>query len=252
VPVEQGWKINIPKEQNENIDQEIAPQLEGATDPEDEMLLDGTLRPCVHRTAPPVGLTLVMLGNAGRNAVRRPPRHYTTVRNNCSTHGRIGQSNIPRPRSANNGGMACTEEAEGSSRGNRRASQSNPSVLPFLDTHTLGGASCTPPLTMRQGPEVSDDDNPLVKRMKRIVQTNVAGTSTIELRNLSSEVEGELRTNNGDEADVEGDDECKDNDRNVHEEAPNDPDIHIQQPLGVDNNTFRRSGRLHSTPTANE
>jgi hypothetical protein len=162
------------------------------------MLLDGTFRPCVHRTAPPVGPTLVMLGNTGRNAAKRPPRHYTVVRNNRSTHGRIGQSNIPRPRSANNGGMACTEEAEGSSCGNRQASQSNPLVLPFLDTHTLGGSSCTPPLTMRRGPEVSDDNNPSTKRMKRIVQTNVAGTSTVELWNLSSEVEGELRTNYGD------------------------------------------------------
>jgi hypothetical protein len=88
--------------------------------------------------------------------------------------------------------------------------------------------------------------------MKRIVQTNVAGTSTIELRNLSSEVEGELRTNYGDEADVEGDDEREDNDRNVREEAPNDPDIRIRQPLGVDSNTLRRSGLLRSTPTADE
>jgi hypothetical protein len=105
---------------------------------------------------------------------------------------------------------------------------------------------------MRQGPEVSDDNNLSVKRMKRIVQTNVAGTSTVELRNLSSEVEGELRTNYGDEANVEGDDEREDNDENVREEAPNDPDIQIRQPLGVDNSTLRRSGRLRSTPTANE
>jgi hypothetical protein len=61
VPVEQGQEINIPEGQNENVDQEIAPQLEGATDPEDEMLLDGTLHPYVHRTAPPVGPTLVIL-----------------------------------------------------------------------------------------------------------------------------------------------------------------------------------------------
>jgi hypothetical protein len=105
---------------------------------------------------------------------------------------------------------------------------------------------------MRRGPQVSDDDNPSAKRMKRIVQTNVAGTSTVELRNLSSEVEGELQTNYGDEADVEGDDEREDNDGNVREEAPNDPDIRIRQPLGVDSDTPRRSGRLRSTPTANE
>jgi hypothetical protein len=227
VPVQQGPEINIPEGQNENIDQETAPQLEGAIDPKDEMVLDGTFCPCVQRTAPLVGPTLVMLGNAGRNAARRPPQHYTVVRNNRSTDGGIGQSNIPCCCSANNGGLACTEEVEGSSRGNRRASQSNPSVLPFFDTHTPGGSSCTPPLTMRRGPQVSDDDNPSAKRMKRIVQTNVAGTSTVELRNLSSEVEGELRTNYGDEADVEGDDEREDNDGNVREEAPNDPDIRI-------------------------
>jgi hypothetical protein len=51
---------------------------------------------------------------------------------------------------------------------------------------------------------------------------------------------------------VEGDDEREDNDGNVHKEAPNDPDIRIRQPLGVDSNTPRRSGRLRSTPTANE
>jgi hypothetical protein len=73
VLVEQGPEINIPEEQNENVDLETAPQLKGATDPEDEILLDETFCPCVHRTTPPVGLTLVMFGNAGRNAARRPP-----------------------------------------------------------------------------------------------------------------------------------------------------------------------------------
>jgi hypothetical protein len=115
-----------------------------------------------------------------------------------------------------------------------------------------GGASCTPPLTTRRGPGVTDDDNPSAKRMKWIVQTNVAGTSTLELRNLSSEVEGELRTNYGDEANVEGDDEREDNDGYIREEAPNDPDIRIRQPLGVDKSTLRRSGRLHSIPTVDE
>jgi hypothetical protein len=88
--------------------------------------------------------------------------------------------------------------------------------------------------------------------MKRSVQTNVADTSTVELRNLSSKVEGELRTNHGDEADVEGDDEREDNDGNEREEAPNDPDIRIRQPLGVDSSTLRRLGRLRSTPMADE
>ena len=74
---------------------------------------------------------------------------------------------------------------------------------------------------------MTDDNNPSAKWMKQIVQTDVAGTSIVELWNLSSEVEGELWTNYGDEADVEGDDEHENNDRNVCKEAPNDPDIRI-------------------------
>jgi hypothetical protein len=91
---------------------------------------------------------------------------------------------------------------------------------------------------------VTDDDNPSAKRMKWIVQTNVADMSTVELRNLSLEIEGELRTN-----DIEGDDEHEDNDGNVLKEAPNDPNIYIRQPLGLDSSTLRRSGCLRSTPT---
>ena len=39
---------------------------------------------------------------------------------------------------------------------------------------------------------MTDDNNPLAKRMKQITWSNVASTSTIELWNLSSEVEGEV------------------------------------------------------------
>jgi hypothetical protein len=59
-----GHRTTSLEGQNENVDQETAPQLEGTTDPEDEMLLDGIFRPCIYCTAPPVGPTLVMLGNA--------------------------------------------------------------------------------------------------------------------------------------------------------------------------------------------
>jgi hypothetical protein len=51
---------------------------------------------------------------------------------------------------------------------------------------------------------------------------------------------------------VEEDDEREDNDGNVREEAPNNPDIRIRQPLGVDSSTLRRSGHLRSIPMANE
>ena len=148
--------------------------------------------------------------------------------------------------------MACTKQAEDSSHGNHQADQSNPSLLPFLDMYTLWGSSYTPPLSMYRGPEVIDDNNPLVKRMKRIVRTNVASTSIVELWNLSLEVEGEVGTNYGNEHDMEGDDEHEDNDGNIHKEASNDPDICIRQPLGIDSGTLYRSGHLCSTPTINE
>jgi hypothetical protein len=67
----------------------------------------------------------------------------------------------------------------------------------------------------------------LVKQIKWFIQTNVANTNIVELQHLSSEVEGEVRTNYGDKHEVEGDDEHKDNDGNVHDEAPYDLDIRI-------------------------
>ena len=79
-------------------------------------------------------------------------------------------------------------------------------------------------MTACRGPEVTDIDNPLVKRMKQFVQTNAASTNTIELRNLSLEVEGEFWTNYSNKDNMEGDDEREDNDGNIYEEALNDPD----------------------------
>jgi hypothetical protein len=43
-------------------------------------------------------------------------------------------------------------------------------------------------------------------------------------------------------------DERENNDGNIRKEASKDPDIHIQQPLGLDSSTYRRLGRLRSTP----
>jgi hypothetical protein len=67
----------------------------------------------------------------------------------------------------------------------------------------------------------------LVKQIKWFIQTNVANTNIVELQHLSSEVEGEVRTNYGDKHEVEGDDEHKDNDGNVCDKAPSNPNIHV-------------------------
>ena len=77
----------------------------------------------------------------------------------------------------------------------------------------------------------------------------MVGTNIVELWNLSSEVEGEVWTNYGNEDDVEGDDECEDDEGNVCKEAPNDLDICIRHPLGLASSTLCRSDCLRSTPT---
>jgi hypothetical protein len=102
-------EINIPQDLNESLDQETAPQLEGVADPKDEMPLGGLFCPHIHRMPPLVGPTLVTLGNARKNATRRPPRNHMVVRNNRTVHSRTGQLNIPHPRSANNGATAHIE-----------------------------------------------------------------------------------------------------------------------------------------------
>jgi hypothetical protein len=76
----------------------------------------------------------------------------------------------------------------------------------------------------------------------------LASTNIIELRYLSLMVEGEVRTNYGNEDEVEGDDECKDNDGNVREEAPNDSDVLIQHLHGLDSNILCRLDLLCLAP----
>ena len=94
--------------------------------------------------------------------------------------------------------------------------------------YTLVGASCIPVMASHRGPEVSDTEYPLVPRVKWLVWMNVGDTNTVELQNKTSEIKGEVRTTCGNEDAMEGGDEHKDNDGNVHERAPNDLDIRIQ------------------------
>jgi hypothetical protein len=137
--------------------------------------------------------------NTRRNASRRVPRHHTIVQKNGTLDSRTLQPNISPPCSTDNVAMACIEQLENSTRGNHGAKQSNALILPFLGTYTLGGSLSIPVVVAHQGLEDFDVENPLVKRMKRLVRTSLAGTNTIELRHLSLEVEGEVRTSYGDE-----------------------------------------------------
>jgi hypothetical protein len=126
------------------------------------MPLNGAFPHHVQPMATLVGPTLVRLGNERRNASRRPPRHNTVAWTNRNREPRTVQSNISFPHSVDGTGTTRTELPEDSTRGNRGAKRSNPSVLPFLETYTLGGASCTPVVASHQGPEVSDAEDPLL------------------------------------------------------------------------------------------
>jgi hypothetical protein len=184
-----GEDNNVVGQSVENVNRMPIPEDEGAADTNDNMPLNGVFPPCVQRTATPVGPTLVMLGNERRNALRRPPRHHTVARSNRNQESRTIQSNISFPCSVDGTSTTRTELPEGSTCGNRGAKQSNPSVLPFLETYTPGGASCTPVVASHQGLEASDAKDPLVSRVKRLVPTNVGSKNNVELQHKTFEVE---------------------------------------------------------------
>jgi hypothetical protein len=80
--------------------------------------------------------------------------------------------------------------------------------------------------------------------VKRFVKTKVAGTVQIGLRNLSSEIKGEVPMNFGYEEQPLGDDEMTDSDGPDREEAPFDDDVVIAGAATSTNgppNAIRRS-----------
>jgi hypothetical protein len=102
----QGQKNNVPKEPeevtvrdkaefnnqqhlNENSNHVTAPQGEVVVETNDNMSLGGMLFVHTQRAPLPVGPALVRLGNARRNALRRPPRYHTVVQNNGTLDSRI-------------------------------------------------------------------------------------------------------------------------------------------------------------------
>jgi hypothetical protein len=110
-----------------------------------------------------------------------------------------------------------------------------------------GGSSRTPTSTVVRGPDVDENNNiSTTRRVKQCVKTKVAGTVQIGLRNLSSEVEGEVPMNFGYEEQSLGDDEMTDNDGLDREEVPSDDDVVIAGAGTSTNsppNAIRRSQR---------
>jgi hypothetical protein len=94
-------------------------------------------------------------------------------------------------------------------------------VRPFYTKGKRGGSSRTPTSTVVRGPDVDENNNiSMTRHVKQFVKTKVVGTVQIGLRNLSSEVEGEVPMNFGYEEQLLGDDESMDSDGLDREEAP--------------------------------
>ena len=121
-------------------------------------------------------------------------------------------------------------------------------IEPFLHIETPGNPLTTPAMLQNRGLEVdSDASDRNAKRHKQLHSRNVDGQFQFEIRNESSEVEGMGQNQYGDEGAIMGDDEegCDESNPDNNgdrEEAPNDPDIRVQQ-LSVA--TSRRPRRSH-------
>ena len=121
-------------------------------------------------------------------------------------------------------------------------------IEPFLHTETLRNPLTTPAVLQNPGPQVDfDASDRNAKRHKRLHSRNVDGQFQFEIQNESLEVEGMGQSQYGDEGAIMGDneegyDECDPDSNGDREEAPNDPDIRVQQ-LSVA--TSRRPRRSH-------
>jgi hypothetical protein len=171
-----------------------------------------------------VGSILLNLLNASQHTSNRPPVHRgsSTVDNNITSR------------------TTTTIPPQSKKRGLKRP---RAEIIPFLDTSAQDGTMSTPIITIPGGPQVgSDAEDPLAKRRKRLVRTNVGGEDTIELRNENSEIEGLVRTNYGDEDDVlgDGDDEREDDEC---DEAPCDDDVVVRSFSIPLDGPVRRSSR---------
>ncbi len=175
-----------------------------------------------------VGSTLLNLINTSERTSSKPPVH----RGSSMDH-----ENITSPRTT-------SIRAQPHKRGLKRSSSE---IIPFLDTSARDGTMSMPIIGIPGGPQVgSDAEDPLAKRRKRLVRTNVGGEDTIELRNDNSEIEGLVRTNYGDEDDVlgDGDDEREDDDC---DEAPCDDDVVVRSLSVPLDGPIRRSSRRKDT-----
>jgi hypothetical protein len=151
-----------------------------------------------------IGTTFVGLGRPSRGTSSRPPSRHrgSTVDHSISRCSMNRNTNVG-PVHAFESHTTRQNSNEGSCGGKRPLEATV--VRPFYTGPTLGGSS-RPPTS--RGPDVDEDiNNSMGRRVKQFVTTMVGNNIQISLRNLNSEVEGEVVTNYGDEEQVLGDDE---------------------------------------------
>jgi hypothetical protein len=180
----------------------------------------------VQGSMPSIGTALVALGRTTLGTSNRPPKHRgPTVQ--CSvlrTSGNRNSNDGPQDSSRD---PRTGQQSKNGSQGRKRPFGSSRSST-FLYGGDARGSSRTPTSTVVRGPDV-DENNYIstTRHVKQFVKTKVAGTIQIGLRNLSSEVEGEVPMNFGYEEQPLGDDEMTDSDGLDREKAPSDDDVVI-------------------------
>jgi hypothetical protein len=168
-----------------------------------------------------IGTTLVGLGRPSRGTSSRPPRHRGSTLDRSISRSSMNRNTDAGPVHASGSRTTRQNSSEGSC-GSKRPLEATV-VRPFYTGPTLGGSSR--PATSC-GPDVDEDiNNSTGRRVKRFVKTKVGNNIHIGLRNLNSEVEGEVVTNYGDKEQVLGNDEMTDGAGTDHEEAPCDGDV---------------------------
>jgi hypothetical protein len=168
-----------------------------------------------------IDTTLVGLGRPSHGTSSRPPRHRgSTVDRSISGSSMNKNTNVGPVHAS--GSRTTRQNSNEGSRGSKRPFKATV-VRPFYTGPTLRGSSR--PATPR-GPDVDEDiNNSTGRRVKRFVTTMVGNNIQIDLRNLNSEVEGEVLTNYGDQEQVLGDNKMTDGAGTDREEAPCDGDV---------------------------
>jgi hypothetical protein len=243
----QGVQDNPPPPNmnvNSQIPHVVVPTVNN-TSREENVPINEMLTEDVQGSMPSIGTALVALCRTTLGTSNRPPKHRgpTIQRSVPRTSGNRNSNDGPRDSSRD---PRTRQQSKNGSQDHKHPLEAR-EVRPFYTKGTRGDSSRTPTSTVVRGLDVDENnDISTTRRVKRFVKTKVAGTIQIGLRNLSSEVEGEVPMNFGYEEQPLGDDEMTDSDGPDREEAPSDDDVVIAGAGTSTNgppNAIRRSQR---------